>query len=416
MALTFNPITKIIEVEAPATEIVLQDLINEIRDWEDEQTSISYPQVAEGSGKEDLGGGTRVGITIKLINGWRIKFEDRTGPDWTICNVRGGNLVAVDENGDAIFPIAPSAYVTATLTASSSATLQEELDIQHSSFGGCVTIDVINGVSGTTFPTGTSRQPVNNLANAKTIANTNGFTCLNIIGNITFTSGQNIDGFEIEGENTMFTTIIINSGCSTDNTEFNRATLQGTLDGYVQIHNCSILTLNGLKGEIHDSAILGDISLSGTDSEVVNFFRCISAMSGVGLVNIDMNGDGPAINLKGHIGSIKIKNKSGASKICAEFISGRISFDSTVTAGDVLLRGVGFIYENLATGITLNTDGLVVGKSIEFTKKIQEGRWKILNNQLIIYDNDGTTPLRVFNLKSETGQPTERNVYERVPE
>lgn len=36
--------------------------------------------------------------------------------------------------------------------------------------------------------------------------------------------------------------------------------------------------------------------------------------------------------------------------------------------------------------------------AISDLEKIAKNRWKIENNQLIIYDDDGVTPLRVFNL------------------
>jgi len=404
MAIIFDPIDRIIEVEAPATEVTIQELINAIREWEDEQSSMGYTHVVEGSGKEDLGGGVKVGITLKLLN-WKLKFADRGGPNWTTCNVRGGNLVAIDGNGDSMFPIAPASYVTVSLTSSSSATLQELEDIQFSSFQNCVHIDVVNGVAGTDYPIGTPRMPVNNLADAKVIASARGFSCLDIIGNITFFSGQNIDNFEIEGENTMFTTITIQSGVSTNNTEFKTATLQGTLNGFVQIHNCSILTLSGLRGEIFDTAILGNITLAGNNTEIVHFYKCWSVLVGVGFVEINMAGDGPALGLRSHIGSVKIKNKTGSAKIVIDFVSGRVDLDSTITAGNILVRGVGYIASNLATGITLNTDGLVEGTDIEMIKKVQTNRWKIIGNQLIIYNDDGVTPLKTFNLSGESTTP-----------
>ena len=48
-------------------------------------------------------------------------------------------------------------------------------------------------------------------------------------------------------------------------------------------------------------------------------------------------------------------------------------------------------------------------------KKIETGRWRILNNQMLFYDEDGTTVLYTFDLKDSGGSPTEQNVYERDP-
>ena len=120
----FDDINNLITVLVPDTEVTVQELLNAIRNWEDELINLDVPKIANATGKDDLGGGVSVGITLKLLN-WKVKFEARTGPDWVICNIRGGNLVAVDDIDDAMSPIEPSDYVTVTLTASSSATIAE---------------------------------------------------------------------------------------------------------------------------------------------------------------------------------------------------------------------------------------------------------------------------------------------------
>ena len=122
MALSFDKINKIITVPAPTTEITVQTLINEIRDWEDELVNIDVAKIADASGKEDLGGGLSVGITLKLLS-WKLKFADRSGPDYVDCGVTGGNLVAVDGNNQPMNPIQPAAYVTVTVVKAVSAAL-----------------------------------------------------------------------------------------------------------------------------------------------------------------------------------------------------------------------------------------------------------------------------------------------------
>jgi len=56
----------------------------------------------------------------------------------------------------------------------------------------------------------------------------------------------------------------------------------------------------------------------------------------------------------------------------------------------------------------------VVNK-VEYVRKLIGNRWKIENNQLIIYDDDNETPIRVFDLFDKYGNPTEVNVYDRKP-
>jgi len=56
-------------------------------------------------------------------------------------------------------------------------------------------------------------------------------------------------------------------------------------------------------------------------------------------------------------------------------------------------------------------------KSVSFdpiVRKVLTNNWEIKDNQLIIYDDDGETPLLIFNLYDKLGNPTEMNVYRRV--
>jgi hypothetical protein len=114
----FDPINRIITVLAPDTEITVQELINAIRDWEDDH--LEWDKVAEATGKDFIGVGLYTAITVKLLN-WRLKFQDRDQP--TACLVRGGNLLAVDENGNYMYPIAPAQNVTVTISQSTAAAL-----------------------------------------------------------------------------------------------------------------------------------------------------------------------------------------------------------------------------------------------------------------------------------------------------
>jgi len=56
-----------------------------------------------------------------------------------------------------------------------------------------------------------------------------------------------------------------------------------------------------------------------------------------------------------------------------------------------------------------------VYEKVEFVRKIQTNRWKIENNQLVIFDDDQTTPLLKFDLYDKEGNPSEVNVFERRP-
>lgn len=74
-----------------------------------------------------------------------------------------------------------------------------------------------------------------------------------------------------------------------------------------------------------------------------------------------------------------------------------ITFTATMT---------GFIkWSNTTDGLELYEEILVVDdyrSDITAIKKVELNRWKIASNQLTIYDDDGTTPLYVFDLKRQS--------------
>src|SRR3990170_6575732 len=122
MAVDFHKVLKLITVLKPATNITIQDLHDEIRLFEEKNPNLEVAKIMNASGKESLGGGVQVGITLELVNDWRLAFEDRSpGPDEVLCTVSGGNLVATNIYSNN--PIFPTPYVQVVISQSSSATI-----------------------------------------------------------------------------------------------------------------------------------------------------------------------------------------------------------------------------------------------------------------------------------------------------
>ena len=115
MAIAFNKADKVVEVSS-VTSVTIQEIINASRDYEDSEEGMTTDVVANAYGKQGLGAGMAVGITLELINNWRIQFEEETV--WTTKYVLGGNLVAINDYGDD--PIKPSAYVNVIISGSTS--------------------------------------------------------------------------------------------------------------------------------------------------------------------------------------------------------------------------------------------------------------------------------------------------------
>lgn len=356
MGLAFDKLERIITVESPTTEITMQELINGIRDFEDEFEGMDIAKVADASGKEALGGGVYVGITVTLID-WKLKFEDRPGPDWVICNATGGNLVTYDTTlGTYVNPIEPASYVTVIITASSSATLQELSTLQYSSFGGGVTVDITSSYSGTTFPVGTPQQPVNNLADAMLIAVERGFGSIYILGNITIDTSGNYDHMVFIGESQTKSTLTISAGASVIGCEFRDATILGVLDGNSLIQNCVLSDLEYVYGIIIECILeAGTITLGGTNP--AHFLDCWAGATEATWPIIDCGGSGQALALQNYNGRMKITNKTGTETVSITLNAGQIWLDSTVTNGTIDISGVGTVIDD-STGATVTCETL----------------------------------------------------------
>jgi hypothetical protein len=89
MALTFTHSSKLIGVpQADAVPLLIQDLVNAIRDEEASERGIAYDHILDASGKEDLGGGVYTGITAALRSTWKLNFASGAYQ----ATITGGNL------------------------------------------------------------------------------------------------------------------------------------------------------------------------------------------------------------------------------------------------------------------------------------------------------------------------------------
>ena len=118
----FDSSPRIIWVRTPATEIIIQDLVDTCRDIESELENLAFDALLKAAGKDQLGPTSYVGITATLLNAV-VAFEARPGPTYTQCKVSGGNLVALDGVGTPISPIYPTSFTQVNYEASTSPTL-----------------------------------------------------------------------------------------------------------------------------------------------------------------------------------------------------------------------------------------------------------------------------------------------------
>jgi len=395
---------RIITVDSPSIEITMQDLYDTLRVEETVQIDEDY--IIAGAGKEPLGGGVTVGLTLTLNNAL-LAFEARSGPSYIQCRVSGGNLVANDSNGDPVgSSIFPTAFTQIVMANSSSATLQELDAIQFASYNGGITIDVVNGVSGEAYPTGTSQQPVNNLDDLILIQANQGLPkVIYIIGDLDLTAAiPSMKYYTFIGQGMDRTNLDIDVIADVEDCAFFDAHITGTLDGNSRLEDCLIDNLNYIKGYIKQCVLsAGVIALGG--SETAHFLDCWSGVPGSGTPEIDMGGAGQPLALRNYNGGISLKNKSGSESVSLDLNSGQVKLYSTVTSGEIVCRGVGKLIEE-DTGKHIET-GTWNGATIlnETTEESFAHILKMLRNKvtksgdvITVYEDDDLTVWKQFNL------------------
>ncbi len=289
------------------------------------------------------------------------------------CEISGGNWVAVDSVGDPILSILPTFGTQIVRTSASSATTQQQADIEFASFSGGVTIDVVDGVAGTAGNIGKPSTPVNNVPDAVTIQTSRGLPKkLFIIGNITFTTGDDITDFTVEGESFSKSLITVDSGAIVTGAEFEKGAIQGTLDLNMTIRNCVVLNLAFFSGFIIDCDLDGTIVLGG--STAVHIIGCHDGTAGGGasITTIDMGGSGRDLLVRNFEGGLELINKTGVEEASIGIHLGRLVIDSTVSNGEVLVRvDTGEVTDN-STGTAVVTSNSVLNPTT-----IAESVWDI---------------------------------------
>lgn len=117
---TVSPRT--VEVKAPSTTITIQDLYDTLASEQAKVQNGVFAVLIKGSGKQNLGSGVRVGVTVELQN-TQLAFAARAGPSTVQCTVTGGNLVAIDASAAELNPIKPTAFTQVVVEKSTSASI-----------------------------------------------------------------------------------------------------------------------------------------------------------------------------------------------------------------------------------------------------------------------------------------------------
>ncbi len=148
------------------------------------------------------------------------------------------------------------------------------------------------------------------------------------------------------------------------------------------------------------------------------------------------------VDIRNFNGGLTVANKTDASDLSIDFNSGELILDNTTTTGNITVRGI-YNLENNSTGspginliqntnldnIEIKVDNMQVdidaiaiditnmGAFVDDLIKYQRNKSIIDPSAftLTIYDDDGTTPLTVFDLQDSGGVASVTSVFRRIP-
>ena len=153
-------------------------------------------------------GGIQYSRIIEIINGYTVTFEETGSP--YVVNLSGSNNNILDVTN----------LGTVQIRSNNSAGLINVNELQHGIFDDVITVDAVDGTPGTTYPSGTPLQPVDNGTDAAIISEVRGITKYRFIGNYTFASGDNLDCISCYGEGPSLSILDLWSNTSTHRTHF----------------------------------------------------------------------------------------------------------------------------------------------------------------------------------------------------
>lgn len=343
-----------------------QDLYSPWKEWALSGDNLKYEPAFRSDGGAPLTGVINQGSYFFLNNeaGWRIRPAENDGTYTFI-----GNLALEDTESPALVPTVGDFTVAVIglqpVTQGITPVILEQLDV--AAFGGAVWIESLSGNSGVEFPSGTYKQPVDNLTDAQTIRISQGINRLNFIGDFTFQSGDNVSQQSLYGQSRTATTLTFNSGSICAGTEFFNASIEGSLISPAEFTNCTFLDIiDTTVGPVEtivasECTFTGTVTLSSSLSGQLDINQSVGARGGGLPAIFDINGADIDAVFSYWSGKIEIRNATRSGKnIEVDMVSGSVNIADSCTDGTIILRGIGsWENENTYSGTATVINGLV---------------------------------------------------------
>lgn len=314
----------------------------EIKDLEDTDNGMMFTDTHLHNPPVSVGGAVLARV-VEILSPYTVTFEDG---QYRVNTVGANSNISERINVNQV-----------SVSTSNSAGLQDLNSLQAASFSGEVSVNVNSSFTGTTFPIGTRANPVNNLSDAHDIGESRGIKQFRIISDMTLTALDLSDGHTFVGESATSVTLTIDASANVSKCTFRDLTIQGTLDNGNILRECAVLDVTNVNGFIHQCSLNGTVTLGGSADAII--MSCYSGVPGALTPTIDMGGSGQGMALRDYSGGIKIINRTGTDNMSIDMQSGQVIIDSTVSAGEIIIRGIAVVRDNSTGTATLDLDGVM---------------------------------------------------------
>lgn len=298
-------------------------------------------------------GGVTIARSVEILSPYSVTFEN----DSYAVNLIGANNNISDVT---------NLNTVSVRSANSAGLLSEnQVDVEFLSYyNDSVWVDESTSNTGTEHPTGTTRAPVNNFADAQTIATNRGLYNITIRDDSTCDSTTH-SRIKFWGRSPRTSTLTVTSGATLTACEFELLLLTGDLgnNGSSYYITVAFKDVSGIFGHLE-----GCVLREGTNT--INTFVMLNKCAAVSAVNpgtdipiLDCNGNG-RIAARNLDGELAIQNKSSGNDCSLHLDGGVITLNSDITAGTWRFHGVGTVVDNSGVGATVDTSDLVSPSSV----------------------------------------------------
>ncbi|MHA1950745.1 MAG: hypothetical protein ACW99G_12260 [Candidatus Thorarchaeota archaeon] len=396
---TFDWDDLLIIVNNGVTELDVQ--IDLYSDWKEDVKigdNGKHPIAFRNVGGDPISDTQNLGATYFLLNGWKIRpYEGDHQLDIT------GNLYTDPFGEQIIIPTLGDYTVLVNMQVSnlvdSSVARLDLIQLLNT-----VYIDTVLGSPGTDEGKGTPTDPVDNIVDAFTIANRDNLRSFTITGSLVL--DRTITDWSFVGNGAASNSELDLNGYNVDKCYFKLMTLEGTMYGTIEAHECSLKVISGLDGTFRNCGLVSTFTLD--DNSVTVFVNSYSEIPG-GATPICNLGSNISANFRNHSGGLELRSCTAGSTVSVDLDPGHLVLSSTCTGGTVLVRGTGRFTDNSA-GTTIVDAGLIRAEDVVLSRKIAQN--KLITDPtggtVTVYDDDGSQLLQAPLYEDAAGAQTYR--------